>query len=101
MEDKQRTGIKASMIPWNEPPLYIDKGLWFGPPGAFIENTNPDNWRLCCPGCGQVGSPRDGAKWTVESGSWADVTTLTLFPSIAKSCCGWHGYLKNGVFEVC
>ena len=54
-----------------------------------------------CPDCGQVGSPRDGQHWQIVGGSFADVTALTLSPSIAKNCCGWHGCLRNGVFEIC
>jgi hypothetical protein len=101
--DPKRTGVKATMIAWTEPPIEMIDGLWHGPPGAFLDRhgTDPDHWLLCCPGCGQVGAPRDGAHWTATAGSFADVTTLTLSPSILKSCCGWHGYLRNGVFESC
>lgn len=101
MKDPQRTGVKATLISWGEPPMYLEEDRWHGPIGAFITTDNPDHWLLCCPGCGELGSPKDGAKWTIASGSWEDVSTLTLTPSIAKSCCGWHGYLKNGVFESC
>lgn len=101
--DPKRTGVKASMIPWNEPPIELIDGEWTGPPGAFVDRsgTDPSNWLLSCPGCGRMGSPRTGATWTATSGSFDDVTTLTLSPSIAKSCCGWHGYLRAGVFESC
>lgn len=102
--DPKRSGVKASRIPWTVPPMFLVPGLggrWHGPPGAFISTVagKEDHWTLCCPGCGELGSPKDGAKWTVTAGSWIDVTTMTLVPSIAKSCCGWHGYLRNGVFE--
>lgn len=101
--DPKRTGVKATMIAFTEPPMYYENDRLHGPLGAFLDRvgTDPNNWILCCPGCGQAGSPRDGAHWTAEQGSFADVSTLTLSPSIAKSCCGWHGYLKNGVFESC
>lgn len=94
-------GIKASMINWTEPPMELIGDRWYGPPGAFINGTTLKSWRLCCPGCGELGSPRDGQSWKEDSGSFADVSTLTLTPSILKSCCGWHGYLINGVFEAC
>lgn len=96
----KRTGVKAQMIAWTEPPLSVVSGRWYGPPGAFIERegTGPNSWLLCCPGCGEVGSPREGAAWTATAGSFEDVTTLSLSPSILKSCCGWHGHLVNGVF---
>lgn len=99
--DPKRTGVKASLIPWKEPPMDLVDGQWVGPPGAFILGTTIEHWNLCCPGCGKLGGPKEGAKWSITSGSFDDVTTLTLSPSIAKSCCGWHGYLKNGVFESC
>jgi hypothetical protein len=101
--DPKRTGVKASMIQYTEPPIYYDGNRLCGPPGAFINRMeqNLSHWILCCPGCGEAGSPRDGHAWTATQGSFDDVSTLTLSPSIAKSCCGWHGYLRNGVFESC
>lgn len=103
--DPKRTGVKASLIPVEFPPVYYDeRNRMCGPPGAFLDRDPPnsaDRWILCCPGCGEAGSPRDGQHWQCVQGSFDDVTTLTLSPSIAKSCCGWHGYLKNGVFENC
>lgn len=102
-KNPKRTGVKASMISWTEPPLELIDDKWHGPFGAFIDRVGTDasNWLLACPGCGELGSPKTGAKWTIKSGSFADVSTLTLNPSIAKGCCGWHGYLHNGVFESC
>ena len=95
--------IRASMIPWTEPPMELVNGLWYGPRGAFLdrEGTDSSHWLLCCPRCGQVGAPRDGQTWRCVSGSFDNVATLTLEPSIQKNCCGWHGYLRNGVFETC
>lgn len=93
--------IAASMIPWEEPPMELVNDKWYGPRGAFIQGTTLAHWNLCCPGCGALGGPKDGAVWTITSGSFDDVTTLSLNPSIAKSCCGWHGYLRNGHFEEC
>jgi hypothetical protein len=60
---------------------------------------------LACPGCGWVSGMRVGNPKPVKSPSWlmtGDIPLLTLSPSInCISCCGWHGYLKNGVFESC
>ena len=100
--DPHRSGVKATMIPWTEPPVELIDDRWHGPLGAYLERsgTDPDHWLLACPGCGEIGSPRDGAHWTAVKGSFADVTTLTLMPSIAKSCCSWHGYLVSGVFVL-
>ena len=101
--DPKRTGVKASLVPYGEPNTYYVNDRLHGPPGAFLDSVGigVNNWILCCPGCGEAGSPRDGASWQATHGSFSDVTTLTLVPSIAKSCCGWHGYLNNGVFESC
>lgn len=98
--DPKRTGVKASRINWDEPPLYLVDGRWYGPPGSIIVRGG-GTFLLACPGCSQIGAGKDGAKWTPTEGSFEDVTTLTLSPSIAKGCCGWHGYLRNGVFESC
>ncbi len=104
-KDPKRTGVKASLIPVEFPPVYFDEqNRMCGPPGAFLARSpanSPDHWILCCPGCGEAGSPKDGAKWTATQGNFDDVTTLTLSPSVAMGCCGWHGYLRNGVFESC
>ncbi len=106
--DPKRTGVKASLIPVvfepDGPVYWSEKNRMCGPLGAFLDRdppNTPDSWILCCPGCGEAGSPREGQHWQATQGSFGDVTTLTLAPSIAKSCCGWHGYLRNGVFESC
>lgn len=102
--DPKRTGVNATSIKFSQPPMEAPEGRWYGPPGAMIPIQDDDHGLghlICCPGCGSLGSPKDGAKWSVVSGSLQDVTTLTLQPSIARSCCGWHGYLRNGVFESC
>jgi hypothetical protein len=97
------TGIPATRIPFTEPPMHYDeRDRLCGPPGAFLDSSviGPNTWILCCPSCGEAGSPREGAKWRATAGSFDDVTTLTLEPSIAKSCCGWHGYLEKGFFVI-
>jgi hypothetical protein len=104
--DPKRTGVKASLIPVEFPPCYYSaKNRLCGPPGAFLSRNppnTPESWILCCPGCGEAGGPRDGAKWQATQGSFDDVSSLTLTPSIlCGGCCGWHGYLVNGVFQSC
>ena len=105
--DPKRTGVKASMIPFTQPPMYYDeRNRLCGPIGTLVGNIQVAGndivqWILCCPGCGEAGSPMAGKKWQIVSGSVEDVTTLTLSPSIQKSCCGWHGHLKAGIFESC
>jgi hypothetical protein len=82
----------------------------YGTPGeACRYPAMPDHLVHACPGCGRMGAikadhpkPSPSPSWDIVAGSLDDVTTLTLSPSIhCKGCCGWHGYLKNGVFESC
>lgn len=64
---------------------------------------------IACPGCGRRSSlplvAGYRARWTVASGDVRDPTTLTLSPSIFHRVedggCGWHGFLRAGVFEPC
>ncbi|MCC7424806.1 MAG: hypothetical protein IT428_31430 [Planctomycetaceae bacterium] len=103
-KDVKRTGVQAESIKMSDSRCEFVDGLWYGPPGGMIRvqgDKSGTGHIIACPGCGQFGSGREGARWTVAGGSLDDVTTLTLNPSIAKSCCGWHGYLRNGVFESC
>ncbi len=101
--DPKRTGVKAVRLDWTEPPCELIDGRWHAPPGSMfpVEGGGIGGFLIACPGCGQIGSARDGAKWEVTGGSRDDVTTLSLSPSIQKGCCGWHGYLRNGTFESC
>jgi Family of unknown function (DUF6527) len=92
-----------------QPPFYFSEPteaqkspMLYGPPGAFtsiavMEPTKRVRFTICCPGCGKRVGVRD--TWAVLAGSIEDVTTLTLDPSLKFACCGWHGYLKNGVFS--
>lgn len=101
--DPKRTGVKATQQDeWPDDCNYQ--------PGAFYRLKNSTGrLQFACPGCGQLGSIRAGnpkpaetPSWDIVSGTVDDVTTLTLSPSInCVGCCGWHGYLKNGVFESC
>ena len=98
--EQRDESVRATRIRWTEPPMYLVNDQWRGPPGAIILQSD-GSFVLCCPGCGKAGSGRDGARWSVVSGSWDDVSTLSLSPSIQKSCCGWHGYLTLGRFDSC
>lgn len=96
--------VKATLIPWTEPPMDAPNGRWFGPKGAFIqqEGISGSSWSLCCPGCGELGGPSKGASWQIIAGSFGDVAKLTLQPSVhCRGCCGWHGYLTDGEFRSC
>lgn len=84
----------------------------FASPGAVYvdrDETYKDHLLFACPGCGRMGgiratSPKNvgGQSWEIVGGTLVSPLTLTLSPSIhCVGCCGWHGYLRNGVFESC
>lgn len=63
-----------------------------------------------CAGCGSrswlaIGTDNPHPRWSVTAGDAAKLDTVTLSPSILHAAdrggCGWHGYLRNGVFEPC
>lgn len=98
--DKERTGVKAIPVEFNDEEI-----AGYGIPGSV--EFKGDYLILACPGCGHVsgmlvGNPKPKAKpsWHLVCGSPQELTTATLSPSInCVGCCGWHGWLKNGVFE--
>lgn len=57
---------------------------------------------VCPCGCQAVASipfhnaPEDEPKWNWDG----DEDAPTLSPSLHNLNCGWHGFLRNGVFEV-
>ena len=73
------------------------------------EAVYKDHLLFACPGCGRMGSirathPKDvnSPSWDIISGKLVEPDTLTLSPSInCVGCCGWHGYLRDGVFVSC
>lgn len=85
-------------------PNGIDQG-----PGTCQYIQEDHKLMFTCPGCAKwggivIGSPKPVTRpsWDIVSGTPEDVTKLTLSPSInCVGCCGWHGYLKNGVFVSC
>lgn len=106
--DPKRSLVKAREIPdWPEP--CDEQARFFGEPGDIIRSFRTDGslygFLVACPSCGQFGEVslycRSGVNWTVTEGSEADVTGMTLHPSIEKHCCGWHGHLVRGVFVAC
>ena len=67
-------------------------------------------YAIACPGCGSrsflaIGPDNPHPRWSVESGDVAIPSTVTLSPSIVHTVerggCGWHGYLRTGVFTPC
>jgi Family of unknown function (DUF6527) len=102
-KDPKRTNVKAVKIP------EYPEDHWIEPGSCYFMLNAPDLLCFACPGCGGFGSitcgidkPEPRPSWKIESGTLLDPTTLTLSPSInCVGCCGWHGYLKNGIFISC
>ena len=90
--DPERTGVKAHRVD-----------------GYSTSARLGDAWHIAdvqrvqfhCPGCGQVNGIFYGEKgWKIEKGDPEDPASLTVSPSIhCIGCCGWHGYLRDGVFQ--
>ena len=108
--DSHRT-IAAKPLDWDE--WYIECPT-HGEPGSagmFLKyhDSTGDHLMFACPGCGQfspirvgVDKPSDAPSWCVTTGRVDDVKSLSLVPSIhSKYCCGWHGYLTDGIFRSC
>lgn len=84
-----------------------DKGV----PGQLELDLERNRIIMACPGCGHVSSMRVGNPKPADSPSWLitgllmpDGETMqdtTLHPSVnCIGCCGWHGWLKQGVFAL-
>lgn len=98
--DPKRTGLKATIVDHFPDDDDVPFGAIYPKMQGYIGIT--------CPGCGQCSAMRVGNPKPAESPSWqmsgslSDLSTLSLSPSInCVGCCGWHGYLRNGVFESC
>lgn len=101
-KDPKRTGLKAvPVIFGKDEDGFLELGE--AEPGQF--EITGGSVLLACPGCGHVGCMRVGNPKPGASPSWAmtgDPAAPTFSPSInCVGCCGWHGFLKNGVFESC
>jgi hypothetical protein len=102
-EVNNKRTVKAFYFDWRaaDYPAYAQ-------PAASLSNAK-GHLLFACPGCGRFGGiscgnpkPTQSPSWNIEQGTLDDVTSLTLSPSInCVGCCGWHGYLRNGVFESC
>lgn len=82
-----------------------------GIPGAvwFSEAGDSDVaalWFVCPCGCGEVARITVGIAHKPHTGgpSWrwnGDAQGATLHPSVNRKACGWHGWLRDGVWERC
>lgn len=66
----------------------------------YINPSLGKNWKqlsIVCPGCGKVSASAGKHKF--------NEVTKTYHPSIVHNKklggCGWHGWLKNGIFIKC
>lgn len=73
-------------------------------PGA-VAIVGDSKLAMACPGCGRLAQMRVGNPKPADSPSWlmtGNLPLITLQPSVnCVGCCGWHGYLRNGVYEAC
>ena len=98
--DARRTGLKATLASLRD----LDGGfVEYAQPGDISpEQPAPGYLMLACPGCGRVSGMRVGDSAGLGSPSWLFTAGPTLHPSInCVGCCGWHGWLTNGVFHSC
>lgn len=103
--DSKRTNLKATSF---DPNSADDEGFWpdRAEPGAICQHPNLRSiLMIACPGCGHVSGMEVGNPKPANSPSWliigdvAKPESVTLEPSInCVGCCGWHGYLRNGVY---
>lgn len=75
-------------------------------PGDYWMSHERSTLAMCCPGCGTVHAMQlrplregqRGPSWTCT----IDGDGITLHPSVnCIGCCGWHGWLKQGVWRHC
>jgi hypothetical protein len=98
--DAKRTNIKATPLP--------DKYDGSGEPGAIAWFIPGQIIVMACPGCGRTSGMEVGNPKPAKSPSWlisgfVDLPeTVTLSPSVnCTGCCGWHGWLRDGVYVSC
>lgn len=90
--------------------FFILEGLWYGPAGfckyySFRDSEEPAGLMFCCPGCFEVNSiafkPFDQHPvWQWDGNRDAPSCEPSIYSDPAKGGCGWHGFLKKGVFQL-
>ena len=73
-------------------------------PGEYWVSDSRETLVFCCPGCGRRAAINIRPTREGYSGPSWDMTIdgdgITLHPSInAVGCCGWHGWLRQGMFS--
>lgn len=75
-----------------------------GGPGTVMFSRDRQTLLVKCPGCGEASALPLNDSTSRRSPGWKLVSAdpLTLSPSIHHDVaeCGWHGYLKEGVWKT-
>lgn len=75
--------------------------VWFS---AVGEGGSQAMWFYCPCGCGALSRIEVGAgRKPEQSPSWrwnARMDAPTLTPSVHQQTCGWHGWLRDGYWEI-
>lgn len=59
-----------------------------------LTEKNKDKLYICCPKCGSNSFTGNHNITHIDN-------IISATPSLLFQCCGWHGYLTNGIFKEC
>ncbi len=78
--------------------LVTSEDLLLNPGDAMpITNGNLLQLIMICPGCGKISSSAGSHIYDLETKSYSP----SIVHDVNLGGCGWHGWLKNGVFQTC
>ena len=84
------------------------KELVDGGPGGILWADDKSHFHMSCPGCSEPLRIPVKQEGSIKAKPWewnGSFDRPTVNPSIVHVKgvygCGWHGWLKNGVFEEC
>ena len=99
----EEQGIKANVI---DHETWIDVARQQEVPGlvSILECDGVTGLGINCPGCGKesyLHLTDENGRGLEPCWHWdGDPKKPTLKPSVhSVGCCGWHGYLRNGIWE--
>lgn len=97
--DPKRSNLRARRTVFD-----LADGMYpaFAEPGLY--ELHEGVMMLACPGCGSVMPMCVGNPKPIVTPSWQLYGDVTRSPSLAPAvncvgCCGWHGFLRGGVFD--
>ena len=82
-----REAVLCEVLDW-----HLDNTMKKGE-GVLVHFHNKDKLFTCCPACG-LSSFTGNHKITNNNG------LFSAHPSLRFQCCGWHGFLTDGIFHV-